>query len=136
MARFKRLFIAAGMLLLAAIALGVYDQVGESLIEARAAATSANLNSIWQKIAEFRATHARFPRDAAELGLQPDMLLDVMSGKDFVWTQETPDGTQRVRVVWQPAPYRTGPWPFGEMAQKTLFSDGIIDDSLSEHGQK
>ena len=136
MGRFKPLFIAAGVLLLIVIVLEVYDQVGVSLIEARAAATSANLNSIWQKIAEFRATHGRFPRDAAELGLQPDMLLDVMSGREFVWTPETPDGTKRVRVVWQPAPYRTGPWPFGEKSRKTLFSDGIIDDGVSENAPK
>ena len=40
MARFKRLFVAAGVLLLIAFALGVYNVVGRSLIEAREATCS------------------------------------------------------------------------------------------------
>jgi hypothetical protein len=133
MTRFKRLLIAGGILLLLVIGLSAYDVVGRSFIEARAAATGANLNSIGRKIAEFRATRGRFPQDAAELGLQPDMLMDIVSGKSFVWTQKAPDGTERVRVVWQPAPYRTEPWPFGEIKQAALYSDGTIGDCLSEN---
>ena len=132
MARFKRLFIAVGALLLIAFAAGVYNVVGQSIIEAREATTRMNLDSIRRKVAEFRATRFRFPRGAEELALQPDMLVDIMSGKDFVWTQEVVDGTQRVRVVWQPEPYRSGPWPFGEMRQLALFSDGKVGDCLSE----
>ncbi|MGD0999407.1 MAG: hypothetical protein ABSA67_01800 [Candidatus Brocadiia bacterium] len=136
MARFKPLFVAAGVLLLIAVGLGAYDVVGESIIEARAEVTRTNLSSIGRKIAEFRATQGRFPRGAEELALQPDMLVDTLSGRNFVWAQAPPDGTRRVPVVWQPAPYRTGPWPFGEMAQITLFSDNVIGDRQPENAAR
>lgn len=136
MARFKPLFVAAGVLLLVAVGLGAYDLVGESIIEARAEVTRTNLSSIGRKMAEFRATQGRFPRGAEELGLQPDMLVDTLSGKNFAWAQQPPDGTQRVPVVWQPAPYRAGPWPFGQMRQIALFSDGTIGDCLSDNAAR
>ena len=66
MARFKPLFVAAGVLLLIAVGLGAYDVVGESIIEARAEVTRTNLSSIGRKVAEFRATRGRFPRGAEE----------------------------------------------------------------------
>ncbi len=133
MARFKPLFAAAGALLIAAVAIGAYDVVGRAIIEARAEVTRTNLSSIGRKIAEFRATRGRFPRDAEELGLQPDMLADTVSGRNFAWAQAPPDGTRPVAVVWQPAPYRTALWPFGEMRQIALFSDGVIGDGPSEN---
>ena len=127
----KPLLIAAGALFLAAVGIGAYNVVQQSFIEARAAATSANLTSIGRKVAEFRATRGRFPRGASELDLKPDMLTDIISGRDFVWTQKTPDGTQHVPIVLQPAPYRTAPWPFGEFRQIALFDDGKIDNCLA-----
>jgi hypothetical protein len=128
------LFIVAGAVLLVAFAIGAYNVVGRSLIEAREATCSMNLGSIARKVAEFRATRQRFPHGAGELdGIPPEMLVDNFSGSAFVWAQKPPDETQRLPLVWQPAPYRSGPWPFGEMRQMALFSDGKLGDCLSEN---
>jgi hypothetical protein len=133
MARFKPLFIAAGALLLVAIGIGTYNVVGRSLIEAREAACSMNLGSIGRKVAEFRATRQRYPLNAGEReNVPPEMLVDSFSGRVFVWAQKPPEGTQPVPLVRQPAPYRTGPWPFGVMRQIALFSDGTLGDCLTD----
>jgi hypothetical protein len=132
--RFKPLCIAAGGLLLVAFAIGAYNIVGRSLIQAREATCSMNLGSIARRVGEFRATRQRFPVSAGELeGVPPELLVDNFSGSAFVWAQKPPDGTQRVPLVWQPAPYRSGPWPFGQMRQMALFSDGKLGDCLSEN---
>jgi len=132
MAMLKLVLAAVAILLLLVIGIGAYDVVGRSFINARAVATDANLASIGREVEEFRAIRGRFPRDAAELGLRPNMLRDIVSGRSFIWTRNTPDGTERVRVVWQPKPYRTHPWPFGRFRQLALFSDGTTGDCLSE----
>ena len=132
MGRLKRPFIALCALALVAFAIGAYNVVGRSLIEAREATCSMNLGSIARKVAEYRATRQRFPLNAGEIdGVPPDMLVDNFTGSAFVWAQKPPDGMQRVPLVCQPAPYRSGPWPFGEMRQMALFSDGKISDCLT-----
>ena len=133
----KPLFIAAGALLLAAIGIGAYNVVGRSFIEAREATCGMNLGSIGRKVAEFRATRQRYPLNAGELqGVPPEMLVDNFSGREFVWAQKPPEGTQPAPLVWQPEPYRTNPWPFGEMRQMALFSDGTLGDRLSGNARQ
>jgi hypothetical protein len=132
MTRFKPLFVAGVAALLVAFGIGAYNIVGRSIIEAREATCNANLGAIARKVAEFRALRQRLPLNAGELeGVPPAMLMDNFTGQPFVWAEKPPEGTERAPLLRQPAPYRTGPWPFGEMRQMAVFSDGIVDDCLA-----
>jgi len=71
-------------------------------------------------------------RPLSELGLSSSNLRDVMSGKPFVFVPAVIAGSNcfafsqstYIRpIVWQPEPYRTKLWLFGEERQFALFSD-------------
>jgi len=134
MAKSRGLFFkVVRVLFLLALAFGIYYVVARFIIVARATVTLSNLGQIGRRLSEFRATRGRFPQGTGELDLQPDLLVDPMSGKDFIWAQKAPQGTGRVRLVWQPEPHRTEPWPFGGIRQLALFSDGSVGDCLPEN---
>jgi len=98
-------------------------------IETKTPSSISRLCSLGQRTLTFYQEEGHYPRTPHELRLSAIHLLDPVHGQPFVWwSGEEPQAKELFKLAWQPESYRTRLFPFGEVRQYGLLSDGRVVD--------
>ena len=135
MTRSARAVLASVLgLLLAAGAYGVAFAYYHIRMEFARTAMWSDIKNLRSELIDFHNRVGDFPKHPGVLRLRRGRLIDAVSGEHLGWWTQEQRGQRRLfEVAWQPKPYRTELFPFGEVRQQAILSNGRIIDLFDRH---
>lgn len=113
-----------GMILLLLVFVVVYFYT-QATTTAKMANMVSRLSELRKSIFLYQQNHHKFPDTLDDLDIGAETKKDPLTGRSFTYMRPE-ENILAMPMVVQPAPFRTKLWPFGEIRQYCLFTDGEI----------